>query len=133
MTLTFELVRAIVTEVPHTKFQVPMLNGSDFRAFTNRHTHTHTPTDGTDSITSTADAGGNKDLGLATVPDLCFIGLFSKPSTTTCIDHSTPALTLDPTRASILMHPDLRTDATKCMVVPSCWNFILIIYTIRLL
>ena len=55
MTLTFELVRAIGIEVPHTKFQVPMLNGSGFRAFTNRHTHTNE----TDSITLTADAGGN--------------------------------------------------------------------------
>ena len=52
-----KLFRAIVTEAPHTKFQDPTLNSLGFRAFTNRHTHTHT--DGTDSITSTADAGGN--------------------------------------------------------------------------
>ncbi len=54
MTLTFKLLRAIVTEILHTKFQVPVFNCSGFRASTNKHT------DGSDCITLTGDAGVKK-------------------------------------------------------------------------
>ena len=69
MTLTFdlwpwpfELVRDIIKVNPCTKFHDHTSNRSAVRALTNRHTdtHTHTQTDDTVFITSTADAGGKK-------------------------------------------------------------------------
>ncbi len=57
MTLTNELIRDVVTVNPCTKFHDHTPNGSAVRALTDRHTHTHT--DSSVFITSTADAGGN--------------------------------------------------------------------------
>ncbi len=58
MTLTFELIRAVIKLKLYTKFQVCRSNGSAVRVLNNRQMHRHT--DGTDFIPSTADAGGNK-------------------------------------------------------------------------
>ena len=52
MTLTFKLIQDITKVNNDTKFWDRMSNGSAVRI-------TDTQTDGTDSITSTADAGGN--------------------------------------------------------------------------
>ena len=56
--LTIELVRDIIKVNPCTKFRDHTSNGSAVRVLTDRHTHTHT--DGSVFITSTADAGGNE-------------------------------------------------------------------------
>ena len=56
MTLTIELGQDIVGTHPHTKNRVHTSNGSVMRVLKDRQTDRHT--DGTDSITSTADAGG---------------------------------------------------------------------------
>ena len=58
MTLTIELGPDIVRTHPNTKNCVNTSNGSVMRVLKDRQTHRHT--DGTDSITSTADAGGDK-------------------------------------------------------------------------
>ncbi len=52
--MTFELIQDIVKVNACTKFWVPTSNGSAMRELTD----THTQTDGTDFIPSTADAGG---------------------------------------------------------------------------
>ncbi len=59
MTLTFELIREMVEIHLSTKFWVRISNGSDVRVLTD--TQTHTQTDGTDFIPSTADAGGKNE------------------------------------------------------------------------
>ncbi len=64
MTLTFELVREIIKVNPCVKFCDHTPNGSAVRALTDRHTDTHTHTDGSVFITSTADAGGNNERPL---------------------------------------------------------------------
>ena len=84
MTLTIKLIQDIIKVNPCTKFGDHMSNGSAVRVFTHTHRHTHTPTDGTVFITSTADAGGNKDGsqnwgGFAHIESLvfyCFKGTF---------------------------------------------------------
>ena len=58
LTLTIELVQEVLKVNPCTKFWDHMLNGLAARVLT--HWHTHTTTDGSVFITSTADAGGNK-------------------------------------------------------------------------
>ena len=52
----------------HTENEGRGSHGSAVRVFTHRHTDTHTDTqkDGSDSMTSAADAGGNKNDGLLT-------------------------------------------------------------------
>ena len=58
MTLTFELIQApLKTNLP-TRFQVHMSDGSASRVETDRQTHT----DGTENITSSASARGNKQF-----------------------------------------------------------------------
>ena len=56
MTLTFELIQDAVMVHCHTKYYFHSSNGSAGRVLTD--TQTDTQTDGTNSITSTADAGG---------------------------------------------------------------------------
>ena len=56
MTLTIELVQDIIKVNPCTKYHDHISNGSAVRALTYRHTHTQT--DQTVSITSTAYVGG---------------------------------------------------------------------------
>ncbi len=58
MTLTIELIQDIVKVNACPKFWVRTSNGSAVSQLTDAHTHTQT--DGTDFIPSTADAGGNK-------------------------------------------------------------------------
>ncbi len=62
LTLTIELIRDIVQLLLHTKYCV-CTNRLLFRAWTDGQmdTHTHKRTDSSDSMTSTADTGGNKD------------------------------------------------------------------------
>ena len=60
MALTFELVQDIIKVNPCTKFNDCTPNGSAMRALTDRQTDRHT--DGSVFITSTADAGDNKQL-----------------------------------------------------------------------
>ena len=61
MTLIIKLILDIDQLDAHTTFRVGNSNGSAVRAQTNRRTdgQTDRQKDGTDSITSTADAGGN--------------------------------------------------------------------------
>ncbi len=58
MTLTFKLIRDIIKANASNKFWVPTSNGSVVRALTDRHTHR----DGTNSIPTTADTGGNESV-----------------------------------------------------------------------
>ena len=58
MTLTFQLDLDMIQVDLHVRFLVRMSNGSSVRVLNYRHTLPHRHTDGTDSITSTADAGG---------------------------------------------------------------------------
>ena len=60
MTLTIKLGQDIVEAHSHTKISVHMSSSSAVRVLKDRQTdrQTHTQTDPTDSITSTADAGG---------------------------------------------------------------------------
>ncbi len=60
MTLPIELDLDLVPVDFHVKFYVRTLNGSVMRAQTDRQTHTRT--NGSDSMTSTADAGGKNYL-----------------------------------------------------------------------
>ncbi len=55
MTLTIELDLDMIKVDLHVKFIVRTSNGSVVRVLNYRHTHTYT-----DSITSTADAGGKE-------------------------------------------------------------------------
>ncbi len=57
-TLTYNTSLAKVKVNPHTKNQGHRSNGSGVRVLT--HTHTHRRKDGSESITSTADAGGKE-------------------------------------------------------------------------
>ncbi len=57
MTLIIELILDIDQLDAHTKFRVGISNGSAVRVQTNRWTDGQK--DGTDSITSNADGGGN--------------------------------------------------------------------------
>ncbi len=65
--MTFELVQDIIKVNPCTKFHDRTPNSSAVRVLTDRQTdaHTHTYTDRTVFITSTADTGGKKymDIG----------------------------------------------------------------------
>ncbi len=65
MTLTFELIQDIIMVNTCTKYWVRRSNGLDVRELTDAHTHTQT--DGTDFIPSTADAGG-KNLDQVPTP-----------------------------------------------------------------
>ena len=62
MTLIFKLIQEVMKVKPCTKFRDHRSNGSAGRVLTEGQTHTHTDTqtDKTVFITSTADAGGNK-------------------------------------------------------------------------
>ncbi len=75
MTLTFELIRDIIKVNASTKFRVCMSNGSAVRAFTDTHTHT----DGTDFIPSTATQEGKMLICLCTFPqnqlDIRLVGI----------------------------------------------------------
>ena len=49
------------TKMLYVKDVTFVLNRSTVRALTDKHTHRETHTDGTDSITSTADVGGKNN------------------------------------------------------------------------
>ncbi len=67
MTLAIKLVREVNNANPCTNFQIRMSIRLAVRALTNWQTqrHTDTQTNGTDSITSTADAGGKNNMPTA--------------------------------------------------------------------
>ena len=64
LTLTIKVMQDIIKVNPCTKFGDHTSNGSAVRALTDRQTdtHTHSHTDGSVFITSTANAGGNDTL-----------------------------------------------------------------------
>ena len=66
MTLIMVLGPDIIKVHPHTKFRLRMSNGSALRALTDAQTDRQT--DGTNSIMSTDDAGGNENTWALAFP-----------------------------------------------------------------
>ncbi len=63
MTLTIKLIRDVIVVLQGPKYWVRRSNSSVVRALTDTHTQTERQMDWTDSITSTADAGGKNVKG----------------------------------------------------------------------